>query len=213
LHIRRLNKLRKQRRLVSCGLEDISSDEEEEEVPDLTALLAASMHPNSVPSLDLPVPQPESFDNKATGLNELIIGPQVQSEALPTTNVDWHAAIASATQIGIHNPLKNGPVNFSDAGPVFKLSEASKNRHELELTTIPFTLKQMAQYRIFTPLSMFTTASMDVIHINVGDLYTKKKTGSAARKYFLNSDLFPGEESLTKTMFFQAYRNWTKLLS
>jgi len=52
-----------------------------------------------------------------------------------------------------------------------------------------------------------------VIHNNVSDLYTKKKTGSAAGKYVLNSDLFPSKESLTDTMFFQVHRNWTKLLS
>ena len=54
---------------------------------------------------------------------------------------------------------------------------------------------------------------MDIICNNVSDLYTKKKIGSAVGKYVLNSDLFPSEENLTKSMFFQAYRNWIKLLS
>jgi len=60
---------------------------------------------------------------------------------------------------------------------------------------------------------MFTTNSMSMIHNNVGDLYMKKKTDSMARKYVLNSDLFPSEESLTKSTFFQAYRNWIRFLS
>ena len=74
-------------------------------------------------------------------------------------------------------------------------------------------MRQMAHYRISTPLLMFTTNSMSMIHNNVGDLYMKKKTDSMARKYVLNSDLFPSEESLTKSTFFQVYRNWIRLLS
>ena len=55
---------------------------------------------------------------------------------------------------------------------------------------------------------------MDIICNNVGDLYTKKKTGSVVGKYVLNSDLFLSEGNLTESMFFfHAYRNWIKLLS
>ena len=54
---------------------------------------------------------------------------------------------------------------------------------------------------------------MDIIHKNVSDVYTKKKTGSAVGKYVLNLDMFPSKENLTETMFFQEYRNWIKLLS
>jgi len=43
-------------------------------------------------------------------------------------------------------------------------------------------------------------------------LYTKKKMGLSAGKYVLNSDLFPNEDSLTEQTFFQAYRNWLRLL-
>jgi len=58
---------------------------------------------------------------------------------------------------------------------------------------------------------MFTSQSFSIIHNNIGDLYTKKKTGLLAGKYVLNSDLFPNEDSLTKQTFF-AYRNWLRLL-
>ena len=208
-----MNDLRKQRRLVSCGLEDVSSDEEEEDVPDLTALLAASMRPNSISSVRLPISQPDPVVSEATGSNALDIGMQDRTGEPLTEIFDWHAAIASANQPVDPNPSNNMAVVISGMGPVFKLSEASKNLHELEPSAIPFILKQMAQYLIFTPLSMFTTKSMDIIRNNVGDLYTKKKTGSAVGKYVLNSDLFPSKENLTKSMFFQAYRNWIKLLS
>jgi len=44
-------------------------------------------------------------------------------------------------------------------------------------------------------------------------LYTKRKTGLSARKYILNSDCFLGKDTLTKHTFFQAFRNWLKLLT
>ena len=74
LRIRRLNDLRKQRRLVSCGLEDISSNEEEEDVPELISLLVASMRPNSITSAHLPISQPDPVVSEATGSNALDIG-------------------------------------------------------------------------------------------------------------------------------------------
>ena len=208
--MRRLNELRKQRRLVSCGLEDVSSNKDEEDVPDLTDILAASMCPNSTSTAQLPVSQPGPMQYEATGSNAFEIRTHNQVNEPSTAKHNWHAAIASAIQPGDLSVTKNIPADNTDIGPVFKLSEASNNLHEIE---IPFALKQMAQYRIFTQLSLFTAHSMDVICNNIGDLYTKKKTGSAAGKYVLNSDLFPNKDMLTETMFFQAYRNWIKLIS
>src|SRR5882724_4388869 len=65
---------------------------------------------------------------------------------------------------------------------------------------------------VFIPLTMFTSELLRTIHDNVGDLYTKRKMGFAAGKYNLNSDLFPNENILTEQTFFQAYRNWVKLI-
>src|SRR5882724_869735 len=59
---------------------------------------------------------------------------------------------------------------------------------------------------------MSTLQSLSVIHDNIRDLYTKKKTGLSTGKYVLNSDLFPNEDLLTEQTFFQAYRNWLRLL-
>ena len=60
---------------------------------------------------------------------------------------------------------------------------------------------------------MLTNDAMNTIHNDVGDLYTKKKTRPSARKYTLNPKAFPGKDMLTKQIFFQAHRNWLKLLS
>jgi len=109
--------------------------------------------------------------------------------------------------------VKSDYVDYSALGNAFKLEEALKNIHELDLTVIPSALKQMAQCRVFIPLSMFTTQSLQLIHNNIGDLYTKKKTGLSAGKYILNSDCFLTEDTLTEQSFFQANRNWRKLLS
>ena len=58
---------------------------------------------------------------------------------------------------------------------------------------------------------MFTSQSFNIIHYNIGDLYTKK-TGLSAGKYVLNSDMFLNEDLFTEQTFFQAYRNWLRLL-
>ena len=104
-------------------------------------------------------------------------------------------------------------IDFSEVGPVFKTSEAMKNKHECNPKSIPSALKQMAYYHVFIPLSMLTNNAMNTIHNDIGDLYTKKKTRPSAGKYTLNPDAFPGEDMLTKQIFFQAHRNWLKLLS
>jgi len=96
-------------------------------------------------------------------------------------------------------------------GSTFKAEEAMKNIHELDPSAIPNALRHMAHLRVFIPLSMFTSDSLRVICDNIGSLYTKRKTSFAVDKYILNSDLFPKEE-LTEQTFFQAYRNWLKLL-
>ena len=41
----------------------------------------------------------------------------------------------------------------------------------------------------------------------------KKKTSLSAGKYVLNLDCFLVKDTLTEQMFFQAYRNWLKLLT
>jgi len=127
-------------------------------------------------------------------------------------NSDWQALINAQTRADKLKQPKSDYIDYSTVGPAFKLSEASKNVHELDPSAIPNALKQMAHYWVFIPLSMFTSHSLKIIRDNIGDLYMKKKTGLSAGKYVLNSDLFLSEDSFTEQTFFQAYRNWLKLL-
>jgi len=127
-------------------------------------------------------------------------------------NTDWQALINSQDQLPNLKLTKSDYLDYSTLGPAFKLEEASKNVLELDPSVIPNALKQMAHCRVFI-LSMFTMHALKSIHDNIGDLYTKKKTGLSAGKYVLNSDCFPDENMLTKQTFFQAYRNWLKLLT
>jgi len=67
LCIRRLNDLGKQRRLISCRLENVSSDKEDD-IPDITAFMAASMCSNSFLSMQLPVSQPDLDNTEAVDI-------------------------------------------------------------------------------------------------------------------------------------------------
>jgi len=73
-------------------------------------------------------------------------------------------------------------IDHSEVGPAFKLSEASKNMYELDLSAIPNVLKQMAHYWVFILLLMFTSQSFNIICDNVRTWNMKKKTGLSAGK-------------------------------
>ena len=117
-------------------------------------------------------------------------------------NNDWQALIYSHDQLPNLKMAKSDYVDYSVLDPTFRLEEASKNAHKLDLSVILNALKQMAHCRVFIPLSMFTTQSLEMISNNIGDLYMKKKTGLSARKYVLNPDCFLTEDALTEQTFF-----------
>src|SRR5882724_11726101 len=78
-------------------------------------------------------------------------------------NTDWQAIIGYQTQLLNLKPNKSDFVDYLALGPAFRLKEASKNIHELDLSVILSALKQMAHCRVFIPLSMFTTQSLQMI--------------------------------------------------
>jgi len=96
-------------------------------------------------------------------------------------NTDWQAIMGSQTHFLNLKLNKSDFVDYSALGWAFRLKEASKNIHELDPSIIPSALKQMAHCRVFIPLK-FTTQSLQTIRVNVGDLYTKKKTRLCAGK-------------------------------
>jgi len=194
--------------LESSGLSDVSESEDEEPIPSITSYMAqrtnhAHIAEDSIVPTRTDAAEPQSLDHLPE--NEVDGGHQLG-------NSDWQALINTQTHPTDPKQTKSDYIDYSEVGPAFRLSEASKNVHELDPSAIPNALKQMAHYRVFIPLSMFTSQSLNIIRDNVADLYMKKKTGLSAGKYVLNSDLFPNEDSLTEQTFFQAYRNWLKLL-
>jgi len=69
---------------------------------------------------------------------------------------NWGALIANSSRLQ-NLPPKDDDIDYSEVGPTFKASEAVKNIHELNLTTIINVLKKMVHYRVFIPFSMFMT--------------------------------------------------------
>ena len=93
---------------------------------------------------------------------------------------------------------KSDYINFSEVGPIFKMAQVMKNMHELNPESIPNALRQMAYHHIFILLSMLMADSMNTIHDNISNLYTKQNTGLSAGKYILNPNIFPCKDTLTK---------------
>ena len=208
IRIRKLNEFRRRRRLESVGLSDLSDSEEEDPIPCIASFMARRNNLTLIDEASIVVTEADTI--KPQAINPL---PEIKEERGPQLgNPEWQVIINSQTQLVKQKQVKSDYIDYSKAGPVFKLSEALMNVHELYPSAIPNALKQMAHYQVFTPLSMFTVQSFNVIHDNVRDLYMKKKTGLSAGKYVLNSDLFPNEDTLTEQTFFQPYRNWLRLL-
>jgi len=212
IRIRKLNELRRQRQTSSLGLCKVSDSEEEESVPNISAYIFKSSIPTHIP-MD---------SNEASGSNTLQLGTRaIEVSHLQESadehdhlgNTDWQALINLQDQLPDPKLTKSDYLDYSTLAPAFKFEEALKNILELDPSVILNALKQMAHCRVFIPLLMFMMHVLKTIRDNVGDLYMKKKTGLSAGKYVLNSDCFPDENMLTKQTFFQAYRNWLKLLT
>jgi len=90
-------------------------------------------------------------------------------------NPEWQALINSQTWPVGQKQVRSDYIDYSQAGPAFKLSEASKNVHELDPSAIPNVLKQMVHYRVFIPLLMFTSQSFSIICDNIRDLYMQRR--------------------------------------
>ena len=67
----------------------------------------------------------------------------------------------TANRSGVQSiPPKDRYIDYSDVRLTFKASEAMKNAHELDPTAIPNTLRQIAHFRVYILLSMFTTDAL-----------------------------------------------------
>jgi len=174
IRIRKLNALRHKRRFSGLVDEEVSSDEEEEPIPSISSYLTNPIMSQPNPTILL------SNGNQQDDA-EMVEDPipnKTITRTEPSGN-NWALMIANGSGIQSNLP-KDGYVDYSDVGLTFKESEAMKNTHELDLTAIPNTLRQMAHFRVYIPLSMLTTDALKKIRDNVGDLYTKKKTSLSA---------------------------------
>ena len=70
----------------------------------------------------------------------------------------------------------------------------------------------MARLRIYVPLSLLTTTTLDRIMLNQSVRYRKVVCGRGAGKTIVDESYFPAEESLQEDDFWQAYKNWIALM-
>jgi len=183
---------------------DILDSKEEELLPSILSFIS---------QINVPV-HTGQISNVASGNNAIRVRSHAdkvlflekeRDEPVKMGNAEWQELIGSQCQPADPRPTKSDYVDYSELGPAFKLSEALKNTHKLDPSMIPNALRQMAHYRLFVPLSMFTTQALKMIWDNTGDLYMKKKTGLSVDKYVLNSDQFPSKDTLTKQTFFSSH--------
>jgi len=193
IRIRKLNEFRKQRRLESAGLSNLSDSEEEDLIPCIASFMARRSNLTHIDEALNIATKADTIEPQAIHLL-----PGIEEDRGPQLgNPKWQVIINSQSWPVEQKQVKSDYIDYSKAGLAFKLSEASMNIHELDLSAIPNVLKKMAPYPVFIPLLMFTTQSFNIICDNMGDLYMKK-TGLLAGKYVLNSDLFPNEDMLTE---------------
>ena len=140
--IRKLNKFRRQRRLESAGLSDVSDSEDEEPLPNIASFMArintcALSALNSNPTTAADVVEPPTLepllDNGEEG------GPQLG-------NSEWQAHINSQLQPVDPKQTRSDYIDYTTVGLAFKHSEATKKIHKLDLSAIPNGLKKMAHY-------------------------------------------------------------------
>ena len=82
----------------------------------------------------------------------------------------------------------------------------------MDARTIPNLILQMAFLKLYIPLSLLTTTTLDKLHFNDGLKYQKILFGNGAGKYTLDISLFPNELPLSESEFWQAYCNWLALI-
>jgi len=158
------------------GLSDLSDSEEDDPIPCIASFMVQRSNHAHIDEASNIATEADTIEPQA--INPL---PEIEEERGPQLgNPEWQAIINSQTQLVKQKQVKSDYIDYSKAGPVFKLSEALMNVHELYPSAIPNALKQMAHYWVFIPLLMFTMQSFNIIHDNVGDLYMKKKTGLSA---------------------------------
>ena len=99
------------------------------------------------------------------------------------------------------------PVDFLSLPPLFSHQGNEGNRLEIDVNSILAIIFQMAYNKLYIPLPLLTTASLNRIHNNQNLRFRKVPFGNGIGKQTLDDSLFPTEDTLDAATFLQAYRN------
>ena len=100
------------------------------------------------------------------------------------------------------------PVDFMNLPPLFSHQGNEGNHLKIDVNSILAIIFQMAYNKLYIPLSVLTTASLDRICSNQNLRFCKVPFSNGSGKQKLDDSSFPTEGSLDATTFLQAYRNW-----
>src|SRR5882724_4306100 len=208
------------RRLDPDEMVNVSDNEEESPVPTLgTFMNIQSALRQSAPDILSPEAFPPTrAPNQGSGLVRPSLSPSPPGMCgidsppsnLPPSALGWQELMSRDITSGpaINQLPKSAHINYQSMGPIYSPEEVAKNTQLLDMTDILNTILQMAYNKLYIPLSLLTTPSLSKIHMNDNLKFRKIPFGNGISKQLLNESLFPTENSLTETSFFQAYRNW-----
>jgi len=103
-------------------------------------------------------------------------------------------------------------IDYQHLSPIYSMEYLVKNKQQLDMTDVLNAILQMAYNKIYVPLSMLTTSTLSKIHSNDNLKYCKIPFGNGIGKQSLNKSSFLSEATLTKTSFYQSYRNWLTVI-
>jgi len=120
----------------------LSDSEEEDLIPCIASFMAQRNNCTHIDEVLNIVTKSDTIEPQV--INPL---PKVEEERGPQLgNPKWQVIINYKTQLIEQKQVRSDYIDYSEVGLVFKLSEVSKNMHELDLSAIPNALKQMANF-------------------------------------------------------------------
>ncbi|KAF8586172.1 hypothetical protein K439DRAFT_1557345 [Ramaria rubella] len=191
VRIKKLNRLRQILRDDPNHTDPVSDDDEEDPLPIVSSYMRTNVPPSSPPN-------PDPLFSHPQGLSSVALGKRPASNAPGTTPVDWRSLMSHS------NPT---PIDYHSLPPIFSDSALTKEL-KLHVTSIPASILQMAFNKLYIPLFMLTTSTLNRIRNNENLKFKKIPFGDGAGKQSLDESQFPLESSLTVSLFFQSYRNW-----
>jgi len=209
----------------------VSDDEDEDTVPDLLtfeqmALSFPSQQQQSGPSApqgadQLPGTEPTLPDTQPHTQGPSLSDPSPPGPLLnisppaivgpnPSNPIDWSSVMQQVQPTTL--PTNAAPPipsvfldDFTNTGPIFTFDMVKDSDYKIDLNDIPATILQMAYNKLFIPLSLLTTSSLQHIQFNDNLKFHKILFGNGVGKHLLYVSTFPPESALTESEFWQAY--------